>query len=237
MLKYYYNTCIRSFKLAAKNWPVMFVLIVYSLIMGLVSIAVSPLGFLGGFITAIASAACASSYLYLIENIIYSRIASMNDFKNSFTPYLRRVINISFYIWIATTLYSFVSRAFYTLSYGWVINIIVELAAVIVLNPIPEIIYQTNNSDMGVFSAAYEFMKENFVEWIVPNLLLLAAVYFLIGGGLFSFLSINVLGIVKFVIGLFVVLFTMIFRGILFRFLNESTRRSRLFKLRMLDLQ
>lgn len=237
MLKYYWNTFMRAGKMAARNWPVMFVLLVYMIILGAVGFTIGRIYIIGGIILAIAYAACCSSYLYLIENIIYSRIASFNDFKNSFTPYLRKVINISFYIWIASFIYTFISERFLFTSSGRIINIIIELVVVVVLNPLPEIIYQTDYYDFEAFGASYTFMKENFIEWIAPNIILLGAIYYVFYGGL-PFLSLNTIGafsVIKYITGLFIILFTMIFRGILFRFLNESTRRSRAYKLKMLN--
>lgn len=239
MIKYYFNTAVRAGKLAVKNWPVMFVLLVYSVILTVVGVLAGGLYFIGGIIIAIVSAACISSYLYLIENIIYSRIAGFNDFKNSFTPYLRKVINITFYIWIATYIYSLLSRALMGLPFIGIINMLVELAVVVVLNPLPEIIYQTNYMDLGAIGASYEFMKENFIEWLVPNIILLGAIYYLFNGNMLSFsvYAVSVVSIVKYIAGLFLLLFTMVFRGILFRFLNESTRRSRVYKLKMLNFK
>lgn len=103
----------------------------------------------------------------------------------------------------------------------------------------PEIIYQTNYYDLGALSASYEFMKENFIEWLAPNAVLLGAVYYIFNGGLplFSLNAMFIVSAVKYIAGLFIILFTMIFRGILFRFLNESTRRSRVYKLKMLNFK
>lgn len=238
MLRYYYNTAGRALKLAVRNWPVMFALLVYGILLTVTGLLTGRIYILGGIILAVVSAACISSYLYLIENIIYSRIAGFNDFKNSFTPYIRKVINITFYIWIASIIYSLFSGSILSkIPYGWIVNILVDLAVVIALNPLPEVIYQTNYMDIGAISAAFEFMKENFIEWLAPNVILLGLIYYLFNGRAFSF-SFNAMiavSIAKYIAGLFVILFAMIFRGILFRFLNESTRRSRVFKLKMID--
>ena len=241
MTKYYIDTAKRALKFSIKNWPVMFALVIYSVILALGGILLSKLSFLGGLVLAIIAAACTSSYLYLIENIINNRIADTNDFKNSFTPYLGRVMNITFYIWIASLLYGLIADVIIKTPYGNIINTAVLILVVILLNPLPEMIYQTNNSETGVFPASFNFMKENFIEWAVPNLLFNLAIYYLFGGNIglsFSLsMKFSAVGIIKFLLGLFVVLFMMVYRGILFRFLNGSTRRSRLFKLRMLSFK
>ncbi|HBM81158.1 MAG: hypothetical protein QME45_08435 [Clostridiales bacterium] len=236
MIKYYINTVKRSFKLTVINWKVSFVLIIYSALMGVTYALASRLYFVGGILVALVSAACISSYLYLIEEIINSRVVSIYDFKNSFTPYLGRVINVTFYIWIASLVYNLlILRIIQNISGGFVINLIVYIAVIVLLNPIFEFIYQSYVTELNIFSACVSFMKDNFIEWMIPNAILILLIYYLFGGLSFITWPRNVPGILKYIAGLFVLLFTMIYRGILFRFLNESTRRSRLFKLRMLE--
>lgn len=235
MTKYYLNTAVRAFKMTIRNWQAALVLIIYTIITSVAVIIASRLGMLGGILLAVVSAACIGSYLYLIETILNSRIANINDFKNSFTPYLRRVMNVTFYIWIASLVYSLlILRALVAIPYGTVVNLLINLAVLVLLNPLPEFIYQTYHADLNIFRACFEFMKENFIEWMVPNVILLSTVYFLMTGGISFTLGAGVIAIIKYAAGLFILLFTMLYRGILFRFLNESTRRSRLFKLRML---
>lgn len=235
MLKYYVNTGIRSFKHAIRNWMVSLLLIVYSVVLFGVALITARLPLVGGIILAAATAACSGSYLYLVQTIINSRLVNVNDLKNSFTPYLRKIINVTFYIWIAMLLYSYIiQRVIQGIPNGWIISILIYLAAFVILNPLPEVIYQTYSSELGIFKASLDFMKENFIEWIIPNIVLSTVLYFLLENGLMAFFGLNIIYLVKYIIGLFVFLFAMIYRGILFRFLNESTRRSRLFKLRML---
>lgn len=238
MVKYYMNTIVRSFKLAIKNWSVSLMLIVYSTVLIIASVVIQGLPLIGGMILAALTAACTGSYLFIIEMIINTRVVRINDIKNSFLPYLRRIINITFYLWIAMIIYTFiVQRVLQSFSYGWIINTVIFFTAFILLNPLPEFIYQTSVFELGIFKASANFVIENFIEWVIPNAVLLGLLYFLFNSSFMVFQSFNVVYILKYLIGLFIFLFTMVYRGILFRFLNESTRRSRLFKLRMLNLK
>ena len=79
-------------------------------------------------------------------------------------------------------------------------------------------------------------MKENWIEWLIPNVVLLGLLYLVTGNVLTSLfstgLSINVLsirGIVLYLIGQVIFSFTMIYRGVLFDILSTSTRRKRMF--------
>jgi len=235
MIKYYINTGIRSFKLVKKNLPVMFALIVYSIIISFSSLLLGGTYFIGGLIIAVITAACIGSYLYLIENVINSRIVDMNDFKNSFRVYIVRVMNTVFYIWVASLLLSFLSRAFYAIPYRGYLGFIIYIAALVALNPLPEMIYQTYHQEISLFRASFEFMKENFWEWMAPNAIFIALLYFITQGNLLLPFGLDVIRFIRYLLGLFLLFYFMVFRGILFRFLNESTRRSRLFKLRMLQ--
>lgn len=234
MLKYYGNAASRSLKGALKNWPVMLVLLVYFAVIELVGIATAQIYIVGSLIMALVMGACLSSYLYMIENIIYSGKANMNDFRNSFTPYLRRILNIAFWIWLASMIYGSIIR-FIPGGAANVINMIVYLAVSVVLNPLPEIIYQTEGSEINAFYSSYEFVRDNAAEWLIPNAIFSVCFYYLLRGGISFAGARGALSALRYLIALPVFLFMMIFRGILFRFLNGTTRRSRLFKMKMMD--
>ena len=50
----------------------------------------------------------------------------------------------------------------------------------ILLNPVPELIYQGRASGLELISASYNFIVENWIEWLMPNIILFAAGYFLL---------------------------------------------------------
>jgi hypothetical protein len=83
-----------------------------------------------------------------------------------------------------------------------------------------------------LISASYNFIVENWLEWLLPNVLLAGAGYFLLGliepllFGLPGFLA---LFVYSFMVGLGLTYF-MTFRGFLFAELYGTTRRSRLYR-------
>ena len=83
-------------------------------------------------------------------------------------------------------------------------------------------------SGLELISASYNFIVENWIEWLVPNLILFAAGYFLLDyfdSLLFGLPVFVQLFLSALVLGLLLTYF-MIFRGFLFSQLHGTTRRS-----------
>jgi len=221
----------RSIELLAANWSIIFAPLAYSLILSAVALLVAPLGFIGGFIMTAASAACASSGLFIIENVVRMGKFDRNDFFKGFSVYLWEIIGIAFILWIPMTL---LRQVAYSTENGAVIVLIAELLLYVILNPVPELIYQTRTSGLALLSASYEFIVENWIEWFAPNVLITAFGYFLLGwldipaayvpSFLRFFFLFSIFGIL--------LTFLMIFRGLLFSELAGSTRRSRAYRYR-----
>jgi hypothetical protein len=102
----------------------------------------------------------------------------------------------------------------------------------VLLNPLPECLYQTRASGIELLTASYNFIVENWVEWFLPNIVLTVAGFFVFRGleissyGIPGFLQLFVLA---FGFGLCLTYF-MVFRGFLFAELNGTTRRSRVYR-------
>jgi hypothetical protein len=221
----------RAIELLTANWGIIFAPLAYSLILSAAAVLVAPLGFIGGFIMTAVTAACGSSGLFLIENVVRMGKFDLNDFFKGFSVYLWEILGIAFILWIPMTL---LSRVAYSTEDGPLIVLIVRLFLYIILNPVPELIYQTRTSGLALLSASYEFIVENWIEWFLPNLLITAAAYLLLG-----WLDLPAAYLPSFfryfflfsVFGLLLT-FLMIFRGLLFSELAGSTRRSRAYRYR-----
>lgn len=225
-----YATALRrSAECAAKNWVVSFAPVAYGLIFSLALTLAAPLGIIGGFLIGLVSQACVSSGLYLVKNMVDSGRATFNDFLNGFTAYLWELLTIAFILWIPLRI---VSMALATVPNGWLIYLLIQIALYVLLNPVPEFIYQTRVSGIELIGASYNFIVENWIEWLVPNLVLTAVGYVLL-----NLLDVMVLGlsdfvqslIVSFAFGLCLTYF-MAFRGFLFADLHGTTRRSRIYR-------
>ena len=223
----YANAFWRSWECAARNWVVSFARVAYGIILAVIASLVAPLGIVGALLFSLASQACVSSGLFLIKNMVENNKADFNDFLNGFTVFLWTLLGIAFILWIPLRV---LSMGLATAPNGALIYFLVKLALYILLNPVPEFIYQTRTSGLELISASYNFIVENWIEWLIPNIVLFALGYFLLEllePLLFGLPGFVALFLYAFIAGLALTYF-MIFRGFLFAQLHGTTRRSRL---------
>jgi hypothetical protein len=225
----YLTALQKSWQCVVKNWIVGFAPLAYGLIMSLASLLAMPLGIVGGFLLGLASQACISSGLHLIKNMITTSKANFNDFLDGFIVYLWDLLTVAFIIWIPLRL---AGMALASVPNGDLIYFMIQAALYILLNPVPEFIYQTRTSGLELLSASYNFIVENWLEWLVPNILITIAGFFLLR---LLYALVWVLPffiqwfVIAFAFGLFLTYF-MTFRGFLFAELHGSTRRSRTYR-------
>ena len=109
---------------------------------------------------------------------------------------------------------------------------LIKIALYILLNPLPEFLYQTRTSGIELLTASYNFIVENWIEWFLPNVLMTVAGFYvlqalgIVTAGLPGFLQLFVIALG---FGLCLTYF-MVFRGFLFAELHGTTRRSRVFR-------
>jgi hypothetical protein len=191
----------------------------------------APFGIIGGFVMGLVLAACASSALYLIENVVRMGKATLQDFVKGFSVYLWDILTIAFIFWIPMRL---LAQFAVTTPEGAVIYLGVQILLYIIFNPVPELIYQSRVSGLALLSASYQFIVENWLEWLFPNLLVAVAGYLLrfwIYGLVVPLPFFLQYFFLEAAFGLFLT-FLMIFRGLLFTELNGTTRRSRAYRYR-----
>src|SRR5262245_6362895 len=219
----------RSLECVRKNWVVSFAPVVYGIGLTIVGTLVAPLGIIGGLIYSLASAACASSALVLIKNMIETGNADMQDFVNGFKVYIWEVITIGFILWIPKWV---LATGLSSVPNGALIFFLIQLCLYIILNAVPELIYQSRTSGLELIGASYNFIVENWIEWLTPNLILFAAGYFLlqfVGSFFYGMPGFVELFLYALVLGLCLTYF-MTFRGFLFAQLYGTTRRSRIYR-------
>ncbi|MBM4260969.1 MAG: hypothetical protein FJ145_05935 [Deltaproteobacteria bacterium] len=227
-----YGTALKkSLECVRKNWVVSFAPVAYGIVMSAVGMIAWRLGFLGGFLIGLAAQACISSGLHLIGNMIQQGKADFDDFIKGFTVYLWELLGIAFILWIPMRL---AAMALAGVPNGGLIYLMLQIAVYVFLNPVPELVYQSRTSGLGLLSASYKFIGENWIEWFIPNVILLIGGYFL--WNLVSALLLGMPGILATFIELFVLglalTYIMLFRGFLFAELYGSTRRSREYRFR-----
>ena len=225
-----YKTClIRTVELVRGNLGIIFAPIAYGVLLSVAAMLVAPLGIIGGIVMGVVLAACASSGLYLIDNVVRMGKASLQDFARGFSVYIWDILTIAFIFWIPIRL---LAQFAYTTPNGPLLYLGVQILLYVIFNAVPELIYQGRVSGLALLSASYQFIVENWIEWLLPNLLVGVAGYLLrnlvyqLVTPLPFFLQYF---LVEAAFGLFLT-FLMIFRGLLFAELNGTTRRSRIYR-------
>ncbi|WP_053956193.1 hypothetical protein [Inediibacterium massiliense] len=227
----------KTIEASVKNWPIVFTGFVYLIISILLFRVAVLFGILGGILVGIVQNALLSNYLYLIENIIRYGKISIEDFKKGFTIYLWKIYGIFVVIWLVHYGIDLILAPVMHIKIGtFTLWTVIELVAFVFLNCILEVIYQRDESIGENFSYSFSFMKENFIDWWIPNILLGIMIYYILG----QVMNINILmgniplsfsikGVVLYIVGQFLISFTMVYRGFLFGILSTTTRRKRLF--------
>jgi hypothetical protein len=225
-----YKTClIRTVELVRSNLGIIFAPIAYGVVLSVAAMVLVPLGFIGGMVLGVVFAACASSALYLIENVVRMSKATLQDFARGFTVYIWDILTLAFIFWIPMRL---LAQFAFTTPNGPLLYLGVQILLYVIFNAVPELIYQGRVSGLALLSASYQFIVENWIEWLLPNLLVGVAGYLLrnvVYQLVAPFPFFLQYFFVEAAFGLFLT-FLMIFRGLLFSELNGTTRRSRVYR-------
>lgn len=234
------NTFKKTIKSFGKNWIIIFTGLVYTFLNVGIIIVVNTLfrgvlSILAGLAMAIVSSGLISNYLYLLFNIIsYDRI-TIQDFKDGFKYFLRKIYGIFFIAWIGSFLLSIPLQLAGT--NAGLLSTIVSILILVVLNPLPETIYQKHYSSGESIKYALNFMEENWVNWLIPNILFHFILYLITNTLILNIFTINLSfsysftlkGIGLYVLGQALFSFIMIYRGYLFKTLSTSTMRKRMY--------
>ena len=246
----------------ARSWILTIVVIIFAVLMIIVASLVAPLGMAGGLLLGAANAFVIGATLYLTEQaVLGGRSLRWSDIPQSAGQYFWDVISVLFLVWFPLLI---LQMALQANPYQSVLTTALFLLVFLLLNPVPEVIYQVRHgSAIDVIRESYEFVLENWIEWFLPLAVVLApfgvSFFFQISseagrrGGLdffqllalpFNLLTnwLGYLGLSGSVSSVLVLLFTpiisvliLIFRGHLFAALHGTSRRQRLFRARALS--
>lgn len=228
----------KAIDLTMKNWVIVFTGIIYSII-SMVLFRISFLfSILAGIVMTLVMSALLSNYLYLIENIIsYGRI-SLDDFKKGFRVYIWKIYGIMVVIWFINYGADLFLSPLLKLRIGFItLWMVLYWIAFVLLNCLPEVIYQKHYDLSDMFQYSFSFIKENWMDWFVPNILFGLVFYLVIGRSFttsylmtsLSF-SLSIRSMVLYFVGQLLLSFTMVYRGLLFDLLSRTTRKKRIFK-------
>ncbi len=255
-----YQTALKAtIKSLTKNWLLIPAVMLLALAMLAISGVAASLGILGGFLLGAANAFTMGMVLALMEQaVLTTRTMVWNDIWGSAGQYFWDVITIGFMIWVPLQILELGMQAN---PYGPAIVSGAFLLLFLLLNPVPEILYQRRSGgSLDTLKESYEFVLENWIEWFLPLALILSpfglTFFFTVssqGGRLigldffqlfrlpFSLLtswflylgmSSSTATILVLVLTPLGIVFMMLFRGHLFAGLHGSSRRQRLFRAR-----
>lgn len=197
----------------------------------LAGVLASPLGVLAGIVLALVLAALGGCYLYFLGEVVANARVQLSEFRKSIGVYFWSVANVLFVYWIARLLLDMLlSHSPEARS----AEIALKLVALVLLNAVPEVIYQKHTyGGLATIQRAIEFLQGNWLEWGVPNLLLLAGLWVLLTYGLGMVVGLGTAGLVLWSLIFGSVLHAvMVFRGHLFAALDGSSHRQRMFRYR-----
>lgn len=159
----------RSFQ---RGWITILAVIGFGALFLLAVQIVGPLGIAGGFILGAVNALLVGATLSLIEqSITHARTLAIRDVFESLGHYFWDVIGVGFVLWLPIVALDMTVQ---TNPYGPLLSYAVLLLLFLLLNPAPEVIYQTrHDSPLEVLKTCYDFVLENWIEWFTPWLLVL----------------------------------------------------------------
>ena len=187
---------------------------------------VMSIPYLGTFLVWIVWAAAASCYLYFVGEVVAKSRVKLDEFGRSIGAYFWSVANLFFVFWIAGLVVSLAAGG-----QRQIFDQLLVLAAAILLNAAPEVIYQRGSyGGLETAQRAIRFLQENWIEWGIPNLLILAIWWFFPPHPLAALGSLG--SIIEAVIEGGLVHLAMVFRGYLFAALDGTSHRQRMYRYR-----
>lgn len=223
---------VKTWKSFSKNYLLFLLGIVYMAILFAGSIGASIFGPLASLIIYLIMAAVISDYLYIINQVIHNRQFDLDDFKNGFKFYLRKVYAFLFLVWVIqmgvdvllAPMIPIFREPFMMTSINWFM--------IILFNAVPETIYQKYFSEGDTVIYATQFIKENALEWFAPNLVVIGLLYLINSQFtvLLAKMNFSLIGtLLSIILTSGIAGFAMIYRGYLYELLTTTTRRKRMF--------
>lgn len=224
-----------------KNWYIIFLGFIYWIISILVitlsgALLRGPFSILYGLVITLLISSLLSNYLAMLELTVLEIRINFDSFKDGFKYYLIKVYGIFFIMYLFNYLLDILGMV--TRTNVSLLNSLIYIGFFILFNPLPEAIYLKNYQSMDTIKYSLGFMKDNWIDWLIPNVLV-ALVFYLIFGGFSKHFLLGVgsggpififRGLAKSLLSQVFIAFFMVYRGNLFKILSTSTRRNRKYK-------
>lgn len=204
------------------------------------------MGIAGGFFYSLLQAAVVGTYLTTLQDALSRhRAMDLAIVRSNLGRHSWDVIGVLFPLWLLDLLLGVIGTPSLVL-------LGVSLVIAVLLNPVPEMIGRARSRGVDLLQDALTFMQGNGVEWLVPQVLVLAVpvvLYpalgltvvslfgprfgFIHAGGLALSGGLTPLGVGGGLLILASVHLFMLFRGALFTRLGEGGRRARAWRARL----
>ncbi|MDU1643665.1 hypothetical protein, partial [Peptoniphilus harei] len=125
-----------------------------------------------GFIIPLLTSLILSSYFSVLSDLIYYNRISFRNFSKTFMAYFASIYSVFFILMIIS---------FFMPGIGVMMGAttLIGAAITLALNPIAESIYIRGEYYTSAYTHSLEFMKENFLLWIIPFLIYLGILHLL----------------------------------------------------------
>ena len=168
-LRIYAETAAETVAAILRGPFVWLYLLALPIVTMLISVVVSPLGMIGGFIAGFAIIYLYGAYLYAVGQCVERRTPlGFGIIQESMGNHLWDLMGIAF-------LHFLLSLAFQFGSLPTFVPTLVAIVTFILFNPWPEVIHSDRSTgSMEILVRAFRFMQTNGPEWIAPHLVLFA---------------------------------------------------------------
>lgn len=230
-----------------KNWKILPGVLALLVLFYFAAMIFGGMGIAGGFILGIIQIIMISYYYLWLDEIVSRNALTFQDMKEFDSGMFFRVLNILFVLFIINFLFIGVRHTSPNLI------ICIEFLLVILLNAAPELVYINKYDGFSAITESVGFIKNNWIEWFVPFLVMASPVLLFIPLQAFLlFMARGVIMIPGFSIATVWLIFDywislyiavplaviagnwfMLFRGFLFKELVSGSRRQRAFRSRV----
>lgn len=248
----YQRALVDSFALMLRHAWIVLLVPLYTVVLGVAEALAAPLGMLGGLLVYLAVAACVSSFLTVIGEAVAHQRVRAAGLGQTFGRYLWSIVNIVFIFWIIHLLLALIVSQ--NPAMAWLV-IAVNTSIFILFNAVPELIYQGHREGLALLEDAVQFLRDNTVEWLLPLAVILAPLFAVdLRAGFHAMANLGASNVLFWTIAMIdewipgrsdfqhlvatalasvIIVWIMLFRGLLFRSLWRSGRRQRVFEARM----
>jgi hypothetical protein len=166
----YGETAVQAVRRGSRAWPVIFSLVLYAAIFMVVGQLVGPLGRAGGFLLGLVLAACFSSYIHLMSQVVSGSKVGFADVRQSFGARFWDVVSVLFAFWIIDLILTqMIAPA--SGAKGPIVIALGGLAMAVFFNPVPELLYQGSARSFQLLMESGRFISRHGLEWLLPNVL------------------------------------------------------------------